>query len=196
MEPVMKKQILLSKRNINKPEFSDLYSVDSLIETVKTDLKNIPKPPKTKSVSFNIANDIVREINIVENLTSNQTSQMLSENSAEVILCDSGASAHAVPSPKFLDNPETKPDIDDPFYTASGQKLVTSHIGNIGKITEVSCLPGLNSSILSVGKLCDEFNCELIFNRREVTIRHHGGGDDVCVGRRASRNGLYYFRLN
>ena len=115
------------------------------------------------------------------------------------MLIDSGASAHAVSNPTILENSKTISSSDDPFYTASGEKLSVTHIGDIGEIKNIACLPNLNSSIVSVGQLCDQFNRVVSFDRHQVIIGRHDDGErpgGIVVGRRARRNGLYYLGLN
>ena len=127
------------------------------------------KPVRKRIVSLDIECDINAEFYVEKALTGVNSSFSQYKNSSDAALIDSGASGHAAPSPDFLNNLKKQPPDDAPFYTASGEKLEVTHCGNIGEIDNVVCLPDLKSVIISVGQLCDQFRCRIIFDSDKFT---------------------------
>ena len=182
------------------PDVPDLVSSDSSDDEESKNAMCMhfgkEKPVRKRFVSLDIECDINAEFNVEKALTGVNSSSSHYTNSSDAALIDSGASGHAAPSPDFLNNLKKQPPDDAPFYTASGEKLEVTHCGNIGEIDNVVCLPDLKSVIISVGQLCDQFRCRIIFDSDKIYLHHHNSDSASVVGWRQVSNGLYYLSLS
>ena len=190
--------IFLMSHLTNDVDF-DAAALNSSIadhEFVICTLKSKSEISKKKSVTFNLPDGGKGKFNEIETKNVMRTDLIDFNKSTDLILLDSGASGTAVADPSLLNNLKSAPRSSDHFFTASGEKINVTHIGDLGDIKNVVCLPNLNSSIASIGQICDQLDCRISFDRHKVTMSRHGGGDEFTVGSRAPRNGLYYTRLN
>ena len=118
----------------------DDYLDDGLSENVISSLKREREGRQNKHVSFADENHTSPNLPAEKDVAGVSSEETKFSKSSYTALIDSGASAHAVPSNSLLDNSKTSHENEAPFYTASGDKLKVTHVGNIGNINEIACL--------------------------------------------------------
>jgi gag-polypeptide of LTR copia-type len=112
-------------------------------------------------------------------------------------IIDSGATDHMTCDQTKLQNFKK---VIDPQHVvvANGHKAQIYGIGTTlifaKNVKNILCLPDFNSNLLSVGKITQDLNCNVIFSPKKVIFQDRVSGK--MIGEGTFKNGLYYLEEN